>query len=246
MKEKNNLLKIAGIICLVFISIFVNISCVGAPEIYPYPDSLTPNEQCFLVMDTSIFLTKFADKDFIKKQYETDSDFKSFVNWALSYKPATAIETIKAFNTFGINIDERISDILLSVKPNISLKKEIIALKIFNQSESEIAYTFEGALKFLRPKYISDFKSLSEPLKSAYSLSYATLAFIADSFEVDFFKTFKKAREKFEGCEKINVKALSAVITYKVSPKIFPQKKYLCKLFEVSVGEYNKYLKQME
>ncbi|MCL1901818.1 MAG: hypothetical protein FWG51_05430 [Firmicutes bacterium] len=189
---------------------------------------------------------KLADKDYIKKQYETDNDFKNFLNWAFSYKPATAIETIKVLTSCGINLDDKISDILLSVKPNITLKKEIIAFKIFNQTETEIAYTFEGALKFLRPKFVSDFKLLPETFKSVYSLSYATLAFIADSFEVDFFKTFKKAREIFKEDEKLNIKALAAVITYKVSPKIFPQKKYLCKLFEVSVGEYNKYLKRME
>lgn len=190
---------------------------------------------------------KTMNKERIKKLYEVDSNFQTLIKWVYRLnKPDLIIDVIKRLIDCNINLDDKILDILLDISPNIDLKKEIIAMKIYSGDKQEIVYSFEGVLKFLKPQYPKNYKEYSKELKTAYSTAYSALAFISDCFENAFAKVIKDVYSAFKDENKINIKALAAVVAYKVSPQIFPQKKYLCRLFGANLTVYNKYLKMLD
>lgn len=185
---------------------------------------------------------KTMKKEHIKKLYEIDASFQALIKWTYKLnRPDTVAGIMKRLIECGINLDDKISDIMLSVSHNLDLKKEIVKMKVFEGDKQEIAYSFEGALKFLKPQYPKNYKEYLKEFKTAYSTAFSILAFATDCFEGTVLKTFKEIYLKLKNTEKLNAKAIAAVIAYKTSPQIFPNKKQLCRVFGANITVYNQY-----
>ena len=190
---------------------------------------------------------KSMKKERIKKLYEMDNNFQALIKWVYSLnKPDIIIMVIKRLLDCGINLDDKISDILLDVTPVNDFKKGVIFTKIISLDRREIIYSFEGMLKSLKPQYPKDYADYRKELKSAYAYAFSSLAFISDCFESQILKALKEVGGLFNKEDKINARAAAAVIAHKVSPQMFSQKKYLCRIFNASITVYNKYIKMLE
>ena len=104
MQKSNDLLKMSYIVFLLFLCIFINVSCTSTPEIIPYSKDLSPlEEQCLLVFPSDIHLYMFDDKNLedtlhgwidgrIKRAYSIPSGIHS-LKFAYGHVGVSAVTT---------------------------------------------------------------------------------------------------------------------------------------------------------